>query len=49
MLGDLAEAVAGQGLAGAVAELAAQSQEYRQVAAGLLVVGQPMQAVAMAR
>ena len=31
----------GHGLAGAVAELAAQSQEYRQVAAGLPVVGQP--------
>lgn len=41
MLGDPAEGVAGQGLAGAVAELAAQSQEYRQVAAGLPVVGQP--------
>ena len=41
VLGDPAEGVAGEGLAGAVAEMPAQPQACRQVAAGLPVVGQP--------
>ena len=41
MLGNPAEGVAGQGLAGAVAELARSRRNAAQVAAGLPVVGQP--------
>ena len=41
VLGDPAKGDAGEGLAGAVAELPLQPQTYRQVTAGLPVVAQP--------